>query len=91
MSDWTVIDKKDQERIWDVALALMARSELTLPEALQHACSEFYGAERALRKGIKFYTVDGEEQVLRRVRELENGTWVNERSRASAPTPDKEG
>lgn len=85
MSDWTVIEKKDQDRIWDVATALMARSELSLVEALQRACTEYYGAERALKRGIKFWDLDGEEQVLRRIRELENGTWVNERSRSAAP------
>ena len=39
-----------------------------------------------LRKGVKFYVHEGDEQVLRRVRELENGTWVYERARAKAPT-----
>jgi len=83
--EWTPIEPKDQERIWAIALAILGRSQLSLAEALQAACAEFYGADKALTKGIKFYVVEDGEQVLRRVRELENGTWVNEKARSSAP------
>lgn len=83
--DWTPIEPKDQDRIWSVALALLGRSQMSLPEALQAACAEFYGAERALRKGVKFYVLEGDEQVLRKVRELEQGTWVYERARTKSP------
>lgn len=93
MSDWTVIEKKDQERIWDIAMALMSRSEISLAEALQRGCTEFYGVEHAMRRGIKFYALENGEQTLRRLRELENGTWVSERARVSGVStiPPKEG
>ena len=84
MEPWTPIEPKDQEQIWDVAMAILARREITLTEALQAACAEFYGAHSALRRGIKFYVVKDGEQQLRRVRELENGTWVNERAQRSS-------
>lgn len=83
MSGWTVIEPKDQERIWGVALAIMSRREISLAEALQIAAAEFYAADRSLKRGIKFYVMEDGEQALKRIRELENGTWVNERARAS--------
>lgn len=84
MEDWTVIEPKDQERIWDIALALLSRPPVqggpsTLEDALQRACAEFYAARQALVRGLRFYeVVDGVEE-LRRIRGLENGTWIKER------------
>jgi hypothetical protein len=86
MDDWIAVEPKDQERIWQVATALLSQGPqaggpATLEEALQRACAEFYAARRALTKGVRFYVVEGGEQHLRKVRVLENGTWVNERAK----------
>lgn len=86
MQDWTVVEPKDQERIWEVAVALMARGPedegpQSLEEALQRACAEYYAAQRALRRGLRFYVAEGEAQHLRQVRVLENGTWVEEKAK----------
>lgn len=85
MESWNVIEPKEQERIWDVALALLARSDdppANLTEALQRACAEYFAARQALTKGVRFYVLEAGEERVRRVRELENGTWVDEPSRA---------
>jgi hypothetical protein len=87
MEEWIVVDPKDQERIWDVALALLARGPgqggpETLEQALQRGCAELYAARLSLKKGLRFYMEDEEgEKHLRRVRVLENGSWVNEKAK----------
>ncbi|TVQ94082.1 MAG: hypothetical protein EA397_02935 [Deltaproteobacteria bacterium] len=85
MENWTVIEPKDQDRIWSIALALMSQSPqqggpTTLVEALQRACAEYYAARKALFKGLRFYEFEDGEEQLRRVRGLENGTWIKEKS-----------
>ena len=83
MDTWNIIEPREQDRIWAVALALLARGPAqggpaTLEEALQRACAEFFDARRALQRGLKFYVLEDGEEHLRRVRLLENGTWINE-------------
>ncbi|MFK7927940.1 MAG: hypothetical protein AB8H79_07110 [Myxococcota bacterium] len=91
MQEWTVVEPKDQERIWEIAMALLASAQVTTAqEALQRAFAEFYATQTALQRGLKFWVLDenGDEQ-LRRVRTLENKSWVNERAkpRKSTETP----
>ena len=88
MDDWTVVEPKEQERIWEVAMALLASGQtMTLEESVQRACAEYYATQTRLQRGLKFWVhdEDGQEQ-LRRVRTLENRSWVNERAKRRAPT-----
>ena len=87
MDAWNVIDAKDQDRIWALAVALVGNgSSPTLTDALQRACAEFFAAERALQKGLKFLVLEEGEEKVRRVRVLENGTWDDEPAR-TRPRP----
>lgn len=84
MDEWIVVEPKDQERIWDVAMALLAQGEgvggpPSLEVALQRAATEYFAASNALRRGVRFYMLVGGEQEMRQIRVLENGTWVQER------------
>lgn len=93
MEDWTVIEPKDHDRIWQVALALLSQGPqqggpATLQEALQRACAEFFSARGALRKGLRFFVIENGEETLRRVRVLENGSWVNEPAKARVKQDD---
>ena len=84
MDEWIVIEPKEQERIWDVAMALLAQGEAqggpaSLEVALQRAAAEYYAASKSLRRGVRFYALVAGEQEMRQIRVLENGTWVQER------------
>ena len=87
MDDEWIVDPRDQERIWDIATALLSRSPAEggppgpLERALQQAAAEFFAARKALRRGVKFYVVQDGQQKLRQVRSLENGTWVQEKAK----------
>lgn len=86
MDEWIVIEPKDQERIWEVAMALLSQGEgqggpASLEVALQRAATEYYAALKALRRGVRFYAIVGGEQEMRQIRVLENGTWVQERAK----------